>query len=223
VVTAAGGDVSGAVGSRSVELLTSRAVPPSFLTYTQRDETIVVSWEAPPVRSGLIKEYDVQTSLNGGPWKPTKATVGPTAKQVVVPWSEIGAKLGDTIQVRARTVMKSGLTSIFVATPNWPLVRVLPTPKILLAECISDMLIMHISRNDANGAAEGFVMRESPNGGTNWEFISPDGAQPGTPWSYGKTINARLNWYCGRSKIEVRSVAGSADVFPSEWVPVTFR
>jgi cytochrome c2 len=224
VVTTAGGDVSGGAGSRNVELLSTRAVPPSGLTYTQKDQTIVISWEPPPVRSGLIKDYDVQTSLNGGPWKQTKATVGPTAKQVVVPWSEIGAKLGDTIQVRARTAMKSGLASIFVATPNWPLVRILPEPMVLYAYCLlSQGAQLAVFRDDVGGVAEGYLLRESVDGGSTWRALSPPDAKPGTPWNFGFARLILLDGTCGESKIEIRSVAGSADVFPSEWVPVTFR
>jgi len=224
VVTAAGGDVSGGSGSRSVELLSTRAVPPSGLTYTQKDQTLVISWEAPPVRSGLIKEYDVQTSVNGGAWKATKATVGPTAQQVVVPWSDINAKLGDTVRVRARTVMKSGLTSIFVATPNWPLVRVLPAPAIINTTCFfSYGVVLTILSNDVNKVAEGYLLRESVDGGSTWQILSPEGTPPGTPWKFVSYDVVTLDGRCGAAKLEVRSVASSADVFPSEWVPVTFR
>jgi hypothetical protein len=178
-VTAVGKIGPSLTASRRVELLNSKAAPPSNVIIGVIGTKGEVAWRPPDMRSSLIKGYEVQIQESiSGKWK----TLDEAASGRSLKFTDESLRTGQVITARVRTVLKSGAKSIFVASSPLTVDEQLPTPRdpfsIHLEEANPGeicfiVVVAQPNENlvDTTFPASGYQVRYSNDGGLTWDFL----------------------------------------------------
>jgi cytochrome c2 len=177
-VTAVGKGGVGITATQRVELLNSRAAPPSNVIIGAIGTKGEVAWTSPNMRSSLIKGYEVQIQESiSGTWK----TLDEAASGRSLKFTDESLRTGQVITARVRTVLKSGAKSIFVASSPLTVDEQLPTPQdpiaINLAFNSTDTPVIVVSARpnsnlkDPTFPGSAYQVRYSNDDGLTWDFL----------------------------------------------------
>lgn len=155
----------------------TRALPPEFVraSFNTESNEVQVSWDAPRVALSKIDYYEIElNAINPSrPWGSVKFTSkSPSFSKTL---KELGLSPTTTVKFRVRTVLTSGLTSIFETSNELTFRDDLPAPEASAA-------IIDVASNDGIVLPEGGVtaaaawqIRVSSDGGASWQIV-PCGA-----------------------------------------------
>jgi hypothetical protein len=229
-VRAVNGATTSEWGSQGFTVLTTRAAPPSNVSWWIKSGTFQTQWDAPAIRAGLIKGYTVQFQniSKKGPWITLDEAVSGTT--LSLPRAQVPIAEGETGIVRVRTVLKSGATSAFVAAPQWTVTGQLPEPTHRYAgndpndRFIITMNVFSPWTLPGNGAAYGYQVRQSNDGGTTWRTLNStsEGNSPVFTFNRELPTDFVVN---GNARIQLRTVSrpnSGDDRLPSDWVEWPF-
>ena len=167
------------IATKRVELLSSKAAPPSNVIIGVIGTKGEVAWAPPDMRSSLIKGYEVQIQESiSGTWK----TLNEAASGRSLKFTDESLRTGQVITARVRTVLKSGAKSIFVASSPLTVDEQLPFPRDPFAINVGSfstgavpLIVVTAQPNpnlkDPTFPRSAFQVRYSIDDGLTWDFL----------------------------------------------------
>lgn len=215
-------------------MLRSDAAPLSHTRLLVRDGTGQITWDAPNVRAGLIKGYEVQV-LNQEQGKWVTLTTAAKSSPVTFDGTDVPLAVGQTLTARVRTVLTTGAKSVFVASAPLVVADLLTPPVRSVTQIEDKSALVIVYSTDAGRTADKFPgtayqLRYSTDKVT-WQFaqfertVSAD-TPPVSNSSlipYNKVAivipASGTNVFPPETRFQVRAVDNSG-LLPSEWVDV---
>ena len=208
--------------TKNFQVFTTRAAPPSDPIWWLSNERFEARWEAPNIKPGLIKGYQVEFrnvtkdsdwSVLDRAWESTSLS----AKASRIPISE-----GETGIIRVRTVLKDGKTSVYIPSETWVYRERLDPPAAVIQWDTPSGIGLHGIPGGGvlgNYPKEGFEVRCSTDAGKTWTFLkadSIDGKIPADPNRFAFSSSNTLK-PCGETYLlQFRTVTSDGRA-PSEW------
>lgn len=196
-VRALNGSAESAWTETPILVRSTRALPPEYVraSFDTESNTVRVSWDTPRVALSKIDYYEIElNAINPSrPWGSVKFTSkSPSFSKTL---EELGLSPTTTVQFRVRTVLTSGLKSIFETSNELTFRDDLPAPGASAAVIdVTPNKAIVLPESDQRISAAAWQIRVSSDGGASWQIVPCGAADVAEFYSFtcadGFTTNA---------------------------------